>query len=78
MDEWEKRMRIYDRAEKMADVDHYITAKGNPLRELEPRHTPAYDYNMRVLERDAARREAPMNGRVYAGIMDNMRYGGNE
>lgn len=78
MDEWEKRMRIYDRAETMADVDHYITAKNNPLRELEPRHTSAYDHNMRVLERDAARREAPMNGAVYAGIMDNMRYGGNE
>lgn len=78
MDEWEKRARIYERAEKMADVNHYITAKGNPLLELEPRHTPAYEHNMDTLRRDQAMRQAPVTGRAYATLMDNMRYGGNE
>lgn len=78
-DDWEARRRVWDEAGRKADVPYYITNKDNPLRQLaEPREN-AYEYNMRVLERDLHQREKPVTGKIYAGIMDNMRYnGGNE
>lgn len=78
MDEWQREMLAWDRAEKMANVDHYITAKNNPLLGLGPRRTPAYEHNMATLRRDRDMREAPVTGKIYTGLMDNMRYGGNE
>lgn len=77
---WEERERIWDKARKLADSPEYITNRNNPLRELAKMdtHPPQYGYNMDVLERDMKQREAPVGGKVYAALMDNMRYGGNE
>lgn len=80
MEDWEKRNQIWERAEKRAGGPGYITNRNNPLRELVAMDSrpPEYRYNMRILENDLDARKTPVGGKVYAGIMDNMRYGGNE
>lgn len=77
---WEERERIWDKARKLAESPEYITNKNNPLRELAKLNArpPQYDYNMSTLERDMEQREAPVGGKIYAALMDNMRYGGSE
>lgn len=76
--DWEEHARAYNEAEAKADVPYYITAEGNPLRRLVNPNEAFYDHNMAVLNKDYHQRKNTATGRVYAGIMDNMRYGGNE
>lgn len=76
--DWEERERIWEEAERKANVPHYISNKDNPLRKLIEPHDNTFEYNMDVLRRDMRARENPVTGKIYAGIMDNMRYGGNE
>lgn len=80
MEDWERRNQIWEKAEKLAGSSDYITNRNNPLRELAQldERRPQYRYNMDVLENDYAARKVPVAGKVYAGLMDNMRYGGNE
>lgn len=67
--------------DKVANVDHVITTKNNPLaREWDgfAKASPYAAMNMEILRRDAKLRASSPHGKVYSGIMDNMRYGGNE
>ena len=66
----------YDRAYKKAS-DPNFTTKENPLvvPAEEVRAERRTCANMSALHLDAARRNSPTHGQVYAGIMD-MRYGG--
>lgn len=75
---WEQREKIWDEARAKANVDAYITAAGNPLRRLIEPRTPPYERNMAVLEQDYQARSNPIQGKIYAGLMDNMRYGGSD
>lgn len=76
--DWEERDRIWREAEAKAHVPYYISNKDNPLRKLVEPPEPTYGRNMDVLRSDMERRERPVTGKIYAGLMDNMRYGGNE
>lgn len=76
--DWEQRQRILEEAERKADVPQYISNKGNPLRKLMELRDNTFEHNMDVLRRDLRARENPVTGKIYAGLMDNMRYGGNE
>lgn len=76
MDDWEQRSRIWDEAEKKANTDIPITPDNNPLRKLIDLEKPMYRRNMDVLEQDYAMRKSPATGNVYAGLADNLRYGG--
>lgn len=75
--DWEEREKAYDKAwEKARDVP--FTTRNNPLVFTTPEEAYARDrveQNMEALRVDAKRRENPLTGRIYAGIMD-MRYGG--
>lgn len=65
--------------DKVANAPRPITSKDNPLRDtMQDSRSPYYHQNMTTLRRDVLMRETPINGRIYAGIMDNMRYGGSE
>lgn len=76
--DWKEQARIWEEAERKANVPYYISNKDNPLRELiEPRDN-TFEQNMDTLRRDMRMREKPVIGKIYAGLMDNMRYGGNE
>lgn len=74
---WEQEQKLYDRArEKARDVN--FTTRDNPLAYVTPEQAYARERinaNMDALRADAKHRRNPVNGRVYAGIMD-MRYGG--
>lgn len=76
--DWEERDRIWQEAERKADVPQYISNAGNPLRKLIEPQKNTFEYNMDTLRRDMRMRENPVTGKIYAGLMDNMRYGGNE
>lgn len=76
MYDWEQHRRIWDEAERKANVGVPITPDNNPLRKLIGLEKPLYRRNMEVLERDYDMRKSPATGGVYAGLMDNMRYGG--
>lgn len=76
--DWRKQEQAYTAARQKADVPYPISNKGNPLRALVNPNEGMFDRNMRTLRRDLQMREQPHTGQVYAGIMDNMRYGGNE
>lgn len=76
--DWEERERVWKEAERKADVPYYISNKGNPLRKLVEPHETTFEHNMNVLRRDMRQRENPVTGKIYAGLMDNMRYGGND
>lgn len=76
--DWEEGRRIWEEAERKANVPYYISNKDNPLRKLiEPRED-TFEHNMNTLRDDLHARENPVTGKIYAGLMDNMRYGGNE
>ena len=68
---------IWDKARKKAQNPGMLV-KDNPLL-AESADIPESEYvrrNMQRLRDDQHMRECPYNGHVYAGIMDNMRYGG--
>ena len=69
--------RILDKARKKAQNPGMLV-KDNPFL-AESADIPESGYvrrNMQRLRDDQHMRECPYNGHVYAGIMDNMRYGG--
>ena len=68
---------IWDKAREKAENPGMLV-KDNPLL-AESADIPESGYvrrNMQRLRDDQHMRECPYNGHVYAGIMDNMRYGG--
>lgn len=68
---------IWDKARKKAQ-NPGMMVKDNPFL-AESADIPESGYvrrNMQRLRDDQHMRECPYNGHVYAGIMDNMRYGG--
>lgn len=68
---------IRDKARKKAQNPGMLV-KDNPFL-AESADIPESGYvrrNMQRLRDDQHMRECPYNGHVYAGIMDNMRYGG--
>lgn len=68
---------ILDKARKKAQNPGMLV-KDNPFL-AESADIPESGYvrrNMQRLRDDQHMRECPYNGHVYAGIMDNMRYGG--
>ena len=66
---------VWDSARKKAQ-NPGMMVKDNPFLE-EPASMMDYERrNMQRLRDDQHMRECAHNGRVYAGIMDNMRYGG--
>ena len=68
---------IGDKARKKAQNPGRLV-KDNPFL-AESADIPESGYvrrNMQRLRDDQHMRECPYNGHVYAGIMDNMRYGG--
>lgn len=68
---------VWDKARKKAQNPGMLV-KGNPFL-AESADIPESGYvqrNMQRLRDDQHMRECPYNGHVYAGIMDNMRYGG--
>lgn len=67
----------YAAAERKA-AENPFTVRNNPLAQTQEQiiEERRIDRNMRALERDARTRRIPLSGGVYAGIMDNMRYGG--
>lgn len=69
--------RVWDKARKKAQ-NPAMLVKDNPFL-AESADIPESGYvrrNMQRLRDDQHLRECPHNGHVYAGIMDNMRYGG--
>lgn len=68
---------VWDKARKKAQNPGMLV-KDNPFL-AESADIPESGYvwrNMQRLRDDQHMRECPYNGHVYAGIMDNMRYGG--
>lgn len=67
----------YAAAERKA-AENPFTIRNNPLAQSQEEiiEERRISRNMRALERDARTRRIPVSGGVYAGIMDNMRYGG--
>lgn len=68
---------IWDKARKKTQNPGMLV-KDNPFL-AESADIPESGYvrrNMQRLRDDQHMRECPYNGHVYAGIMDNMRYGG--
>ena len=67
---------VWDKAQKKAQ-NPAMLVKDNPfLAESSADMPPYVRRNMQRLRDDQHMRECPYNGHVYAGIMDNMRYGG--
>ena len=67
--------RILDKARKKAQNPSMLV-KDNPFLSESDTTLPYERRNMQRLRDDQHMRECPYNGHVYAGIMDNMRYGG--
>ena len=67
--------RILDKARKKAQNPGMLV-KDNPILAESDTTLPYERRNMQRLRDDQHMRECPYNGHVYAGIMDNMRYGG--
>lgn len=79
---WEQQWKREEKAEQAAKEkarDVNFSTRNNPLAVLKTPEEAFYSNriheNMRALREDARRRADPLNGRIYAGIMD-MRYGG--
>lgn len=67
---------VWDKAQKKAQ-NPAMLVKDNPFLAESSADMPPYVWrNMQRLHDDQHMRECPYNGHVYAGIMDNMRYGG--
>ena len=66
---------IWDKARKKAQNPGMLV-KDNPFLAESDTMLPYERRNMQRLRDDQHMRECPYNGHVYAGIMDNMRYGG--
>lgn len=66
---------VWDKARKKAQNPSMLV-KDNPLLSESDTMLPYERRNMQRLRDDQHMRECPHNGHVYAGIMDNMRYGG--
>ena len=67
---------VWDKAREKAQ-NPAMLVKDNPfLAESSDDMPPYVRRNMQRLRDDQHMRECPYNGHVYAGIMDNMRYGG--
>lgn len=66
---------VWDKARKKAQNPSMLV-KDNPLLSESDTMLPYERRNMQRLRDDQHMRECPYNGHVYAGIMDNMRYGG--
>lgn len=67
---------VWDKAQKKAQ-NPAMLVKDNPfLAESSADMSSYVRRNMQRLRDDQHMRECPYNGHVYAGIMDNMRYGG--
>lgn len=66
---------VWDRARKKAQNPSMLV-KDNPFLSESGTMLPYERRNMQRLRDDQHMRECPHNGHVYAGIMDNMRYGG--
>lgn len=66
---------VWDKARKKAQNPSMLV-KGNPFLSESDTTLPYERRNMQRLRDDQHMRECPYNGHVYAGIMDNMRYGG--
>lgn len=65
----------WDKARKKAQNPSMLV-KDNPFLSESDTTLPYERRNMQRLRDDQHMRECPYNGHVYAGIMDNMRYGG--
>lgn len=65
----------WDKARKKAQNPSMLV-KDNPFLSESDTMLPYERRNMQRLRDDQHMRECPYNGHVYAGIMDNMRYGG--
>lgn len=66
---------VWDKAQKKAQNPSMLV-KDNPFLAESDTTLPYERRNMQRLRDDQHMRECPYNGHVYAGIMDNMRYGG--
>lgn len=66
---------VWDKARKKAQNPSMLV-KDNPFLAESDIMLPYERRNMQRLRDDQHMRECPHNGHVYAGIMDNMRYGG--
>lgn len=66
---------VWDKARKKAQNPSMLV-KDNPFLSKSDTMLPYERRNMQRLRDDQHMRECPHNGHVYAGIMDNMRYGG--
>lgn len=66
---------VWDKARKKAQNPSMLV-KDNPFLAESDTMLPYERRNMQRLRDDQHMRECPHNGQVYAGIMDNMRYGG--
>ncbi len=66
---------VWDKARKKAQNPSMLV-KDNPFLAESDTMLPYERRNMQRLRDDQHMRECPHNGHVYAGIMDNMRYGG--
>lgn len=66
---------VWDKAQKKAQNPSMLV-KDNPFLSESDTTLPYERRNMQRLRDDQHMRECPHNGHVYAGIMDNMRYGG--
>ena len=67
---------VWDKAREKAQ-NPAMLVKDNPFLAESSADMPSYvRRNMQRLRDDQHMRECPYNGHVYAGIMDNMRYGG--
>lgn len=75
---WEAQSKAREAADKLAGSGNYITSKDNPFTAALSPDDPVRERNMQTLMHDVRRRERPTHRDVYSGIMDNMRYGGNE
>ena len=66
---------VWDKARKKVQNPSMLV-KDNPFLAESDTMLPYERRNMQRLRDDQHMRECPYNGHVYAGIMDNMRYGG--
>lgn len=67
---------VWDKAREKAQ-NPTMLVKDNPFLSESDGTMLTYERrNMQRLRDDQHMRECPYNGHVYAGIMDNMRYGG--
>ena len=67
---------VWDKAREKAQ-NPAMLVKDNPFLAESSADMPSYvQRNMQRLRDDRSMREGCYNGHVYAGIMDNMRYGG--